>query len=205
MKLLKILVAAFALMASGLALAGPVLGKDYTMLDPAQPTDTKKIEVREFFFYGCSHCYRLHPLLSAWEKTMPKDVETVFVPAVFRDSWEPMARAYYALDSMGKEPQLRDALYKAWNEDNIQLFEEGQVRDFVSAHGVDGAKFSSAYNSFSVQSDVNRAKQMIRSYAIDGTPTLVVDGKYKISGLQPEDTIRALKQVIEMARKEHKK
>lgn len=205
MKLMKIFVAAVALMISGSVLARAQLGKDYTMIDPPQPTETKKIEVREFFFYGCIHCFHLNPLLSAWEKTMPKDVQTVYVPAIFRDSWEPMARTYYALESLGQDHQLREPLYKAWNEDNNQLFEEGPIRDFVSSHGVDGAKFSAAYNSFAIQSKVVRAKQMIRSYAIDGTPTLVVDGKYKISGLQPEDTIRVLKEVIEMARKEHKK
>ena len=173
-------------------------------LSRPQPTETSKIEVREFFFYGCSHCYHLHPLLSAWETTMPKDVEMFYVPAIFRDSWEPMARTYYALQSMGMDHKLRDPLYKAWNEDNNMLFEEAQIRDFVASHGVDGAKFSAAYNSFAVQSKVVRSKQMIRSYEVDGTPTLVVDGKYKISGLQPADTIRMLKDVIDMARKEHK-
>jgi thiol:disulfide interchange protein DsbA len=173
-------------------------------LNPPQPTDSKKIEVLEFFFYGCSHCFHLHPLLSTWEKTMPKDVELTFVPTIFRDSWEPMARTFYALESLGQQQQLHDALYKTWNVDNNQLLEEEKIRDFVSSHGVDGAKFSAAYNSFSMQSKVARAKQMIRSYSINGTPTLVVDGKYVIEGLQPEDTIRVLKEVIAIARKTHR-
>jgi thiol:disulfide interchange protein DsbA len=205
MKLLKSLVVAVALMLSGAALAGAELGKDYTLLNPPQPTEGKKIEVREFFFYGCPHCFHLHPLLSAWEKSKSRDVELVLVPTIFRDSWEPMARTFYALESMDKREQLHDALYKTWNEDNNQLIDEDKIRNFVASHGVDGAKFSSAYNSFSIQSQVTRAKQMIRSYGIDGTPTIVVDGKYVIAGLQPEATIRALKEVIAMARKEHKK
>jgi thiol:disulfide interchange protein DsbA len=204
--LIRSLVVAVALMASGTALAAEAQpGKDYTLLNPPQPTSTRKIEVLEFFFYGCSHCYHLHPLLSAWEKTMPKDVKLVFVPTVFRSSWEPMAYTYYALESMGKQKQLDDALYRAWNEDNIYLVDEDKIADFVAKHGVDRTKFTAAYNSFAMQSMVTRAKQMIRSYGINGTPTLVVDGKYMIEGMQPADTIRALKKVIVMARKTHGK
>ncbi len=201
--LIRSLVVTAALLVSGTVFADAQLGKDYSLLNPAQPTSTKKIEVLEFFFYGCSHCFHLHPLLSAWEKTMPEDVELTFVPTVFRDSWEPMAYTYYALDSMGKETALNDALYRTWNVDNNYLVDEDKIADFVAKHGVDSAKFKAAYNSFAMQSKVSRAKQMIRSYAINGTPTLVVDGKYVIEGLQPADTIRALKDVIVMARKEH--
>jgi thiol:disulfide interchange protein DsbA len=115
-----------------------------------------------------------------------------------------MANTYYALESMGKQQQLHDALYRAWNEQNMALVDEDTIADFVAKHGVDRAKFTAAYNSFAVQSKVTRAKQMIRSYGINGTPTLVVEGKYVIEGLQPEDTIRALKDVIAKARKEHR-
>lgn len=204
-KSIKSLLVAASLFISGAAFAEPVAGKDYALLNPPQPTGTKKIEVLEFFFYGCSHCYRLHPLLTAWEKNMPKDVELTFVPTIFRESWEPMARTYFALESLGQQQKLHDALYRAWNEDKIDINDEAKVSDFVAKHGVDRAKFSAAYNSFSMQSKVTRATQMIHSYGINGTPSLVVDGKYLITGLQPEDTIRALNDVIAMARKEHKR
>ena len=203
-KLIKGWLIAIALFANGAAWADAQLGKDYSLLNPAQPASTKKIEVLEFFFYGCSHCFHLHPLLSKWEKTMPKDVELTYVPTVFRDSWEPMANTFYALESMGQQQQLHDALYRAWNEENMALTDVDKIADFVAKHGVDRAKFTAAYNSFAMQSKVTRAKQMIRSYNISGTPTLVVDGKYVIEGLQPEDTIRALKEVIVMARKAHR-
>ena len=198
---IKSLLIAVILSVSGTAFAAAELGKDYKLLNPAQPTGTAKIEVLEFFFYGCSHCFHLHPQLSAWEKNMPKDVALVFVPTIFRDSWEPMARTFYALESLGQQPQLHDALYKAWNVDNDVLGDEAKILDFVAPRGVDRTKFSAAYNSFSVQSKVARAKQMIRSYGIAGTPTLIVDGKYIITGLPPEETIRVLNEVIAMARK----
>ncbi|HEU0282713.1 MAG TPA: thiol:disulfide interchange protein DsbA/DsbL [Gallionella sp.] len=201
--MIKKLIVAAVLLAGSTAFAAVEQGKDYKLLNPPQLTGTKKVEVLEFFFYGCSHCFHLHPQLSAWEKTMPKDVELIYVPTIFRDSWEPMARTFYALESLGQLHPLHDALYKAWNVDNDTLSEEAKILDFVTQRGVDRAKFSAAYNSFSMQSKVVRAKQMIRSYGITGTPTLVVDGKYLITGLQPADAIRVLNEVIVMARKEH--
>lgn len=180
-------------------------GKDYKLLNPAQPASTKKIEVLEFFFYECSHCYDLHPQLAAWEKSKPKDVEMIYVPTIFRDSTEPLARTYYALESMGKIKQLDDAIYQAIHVQNAELYDLDSISAFVAKHGVDRAKFSAAYNSFSMQSKVARAKQMIRSYGIQGTPTLVVDGKYVISGLYPADAIRVLNDVIALARKERSK
>lgn len=199
--MIKNLFVAALLSIGGTAFAAAELGRDYKLLNPPQPAGTKKIEVLEFFFYGCSHCFHLHPALSAWEKTMPKDVELTYVPTIFRDSWEPMARTFYALESLGQQHQLHDALYQAWNVNNVDLSDEAKILDFVAQRGVDRAKFSAAYNSFSMQSKVVRAKQMIRSYGINGTPTLVVDGKYLITGLQPPDAIRVLNEVIAMARK----
>ena len=202
--LFKGLLVATALFVSTTVFAEAQMGKDYTLLNPAQPISGKKIEVLEFFFYGCSHCYHLHAPLSAWEKTMPKDVELIFVPTMFRDSMEPMARTLYALESTGQREKLHEPLYRAWNVDGIDLSDEKKIADFVAKNGADRAKFSAAYNSFAIQNKVARAKQMVRSYHIEGTPTLIVDGKYVISGKQPDDTVAALKEVINLARKSHK-
>lgn len=201
---IKGLIVAFALMVSSAAFSA-VQGKDYTLLNPQQPAGAKKIEVLEFFFYECSHCYHLHPELAAWEKTMPSDVELSFVPTIFRDSTEPLARTYYALEGMGKIKQTDDLIYQAIHVKQANLYDLDSISALVASGGVDKAKFASAYNSFTVNSKVVRAKQMIRSYGIDGTPSLVVDGKYKITGLQPADTIRVLNEVIAMARKERSK
>jgi len=201
--MIRNLIVALVLMVSGAAFAAIEAGKDYNVLMPAQPTGSgAKIEVLEFFFYGCSHCFNLHPRLIEWEKDMPKDVELTYVPTIFRENMESMARTFYALETLGKLKQLHEPLYRAWNVENQQLFEEAQIADFVASKGVDRAKFLAAFNSFSMQSKVTRAKQMTRSYRITGTPTLIVNGKYSISGLQPNDSIRVLKEVIEMARKE---
>jgi thiol:disulfide interchange protein DsbA len=206
-KIVQSMLAVAALFISLAASAEAQQGKDYTLLSPAQPTSTKKIEVLEFFFYGCSHCYHLYGPLSTWEKTMPKDVELIFVPTMFRDSMEPMARAMYALESVGQRQKLDDPLYRAWNVDGTgpDLNDQAKLTDFVAKYGVDRTKFGAAYNGFTTQSKVSRAKQMVRSYKIEGTPTLIVDGKYVITGLQPSDMVRALNDVIALARKSHAK
>lgn len=199
---LKSLLVAILLLACGTAVSAAELGKEYRLLQSPQPVAGKKIEVLEFFFYGCSHCFDLHKPLTVWEKKMPKDVELIYVPTIFRDSMEPLARTLYALESLGQAHQMHDALYRAMNVEGVNLRDEASIAGYLSKKGVDRTKFSAAYNSFSMQSKVTRAKQMVRSYGISGTPTIVVDGKYLITGLYPEDAIRVLDEVIAMARKE---
>lgn len=201
MKNVSNLIVAAALLISGASLASVELDKDYKLLEPPQPVSGKQVAVQEFFFYGCSHCYNLHPKLVEWEKTMPENVKLAHVPVIFRDSMEPMARTFYALESLGQIHQLHDPLYRAWHVDNLKLSEETRILDFVSAQGVDRAKFSEAYNSQTTQDKVARAKQLSGNYKINGTPTLIVDGKYVITGLLPNDTIRVLKEVVALTHK----
>ncbi|MBI1174237.1 MAG: thioredoxin domain-containing protein [Sideroxydans sp.] len=204
MKLIKRIFLVLAMLCATQAMAEPQLGKEYKLLNPPQPTHSgNKVEVLEFFFYGCIHCFYLHPGLSAWEKKMPGDVQLTYVPTIFRDSWEPMANTYYALELMGERKRLDDALFKAWNVDNVDLSDESRIAAFLSQHGVDSKKFGELYNSFTVETKVLRSKQMVQSYRIMGTPTLIVDGKYVIEGLEPDETIRVLDAVVERARKEH--
>ena len=96
----------------------PVVGRDYTLLSPAQPTDSgKKVEVIEFFWYGCPHCYHLEPSLKAWLKRKPADVEFRPVPGTFgAPTWEPLTRTYYALDAMGLAAKYHDAIFTAIHE-----------------------------------------------------------------------------------------
>lgn len=190
-----------ALLISGAAYSGVQQGRDFNVLSTPQPTSGNKIEVLEFFFYGCGHCYHLHSSLVEWKKKIPKDVELTYVPAIFRESMKPMAQTFYALESMGKLGQLHDPLYRAWNVDGVKLFDLEQIADFVATKGVDHTKFKAAYKSFSMDGKVTRAEQMTRSYTISGTPTLIVAGKYVITGLQPDETIRVLNEVIALARK----
>ncbi len=204
MKLFRNIFVMLVLLGAAQAFAAVTAGKDYKVLNPAQPVSGNKIEVVEFFFYECPHCYHLHGPLSAWEKKMPKDVELKFVPVIFRDSMEPMARTYYALEALGQQARLHNDLFEAWHVYHVDLSDEAKITDFVAKHGVDRAKFAAAYNSFSIGSKLRRSEQMVESFGVRGTPTLAVDGKYTISDLQPEDAIRVLNEVIEIARKERR-
>ena len=206
MRFFRKIFSVLALLCASYAHAGVVAGVDYKVLNPPQPISSgKKIEVLEFFFYGCSHCYHLHPYLVAWEKKMPKDVELQYVPVVFNEGWEPMAHTFYTLQSLGQLNQLHDALFVAWNVSNIDLSDEAKIAEFVSRNGVDRGKFEADYDSFSVDSKIARSNQLVQNYGIRGTPTIAVDGKYIITGLMPEETIRVLEEVVKIARKDRSK
>lgn len=203
MKFLKYLLPVLFMLFSTPTLAGLTEGKDYKVIVNPQPTNSgNKIEVLEFFFYGCSHCFHLHPELTAWEKKMPKDVDLVLVPTIFNPNWEPMAYTYYALEALGKNHDLHNALYDAWNVKNMLLTDENTIADFLAKHGVDRQQFGAAYHSFGVQSKIIRSKQMTQTFAIRGTPTLIVDGKYAITGLLPVDAVKVLTQLVDKVRKE---
>jgi thiol:disulfide interchange protein DsbA len=206
MILMRKLIVALLMMCAVQVHAEVMAGRDYQVLKPTQPTSSgSKVEVLEFFFYGCSHCFHLHGPLSSWEKTMPKDVDLQYVPVIFRDSWEPMARTFYALEAMGMRERVHNDLFEAWNVFGTDLSDQEKISAFVAKRGVDRSKFDAAYNSFSLAGKVARSNQLVRSYGIRGTPTIAVDGKYIITGLEPADTIRVLNEVIKIARKERSK
>ena len=179
-------------------------GQGYSLVNPPQPTSSgRKIEVIEFFYYGCPHCYHLQKYLDPWLKKLPKDVEFRYVPTIFNDEWGKLAKTYYALDVMGLEPGIHGAVYDAVQVQNIDLGNEATLLDWASRRGIDRSKLSAAYASFTTQLDVNKSMQMTRSYGIMGTPSLVVDGKYLTS---PEltrslpGTIAELDKLIALAR-----
>lgn len=199
MKLIRTVFAVLTILLATNAYAAP----NYSLLIPPQPTHSgKKIEVLEFFFYGCIHCYHLHPYLNKWEKTMPRDVSLDFVPVHFNPSWQPMAYTYYALKAMGQQKRLDDKLYDALNQQRLPLYDMNAIADFVAKNGVNRSKFIKYYKSFTIQNEVDNSGQMTTAYQIEGTPTIVVEGKYVISGLEPQEMIVALNQVIKKVRRE---
>lgn len=187
-------------------LTGLVEGRDYTVLHNPQLTESgKKIEVLEFFWYGCPHCSDLHPHLKAWLKKMPKDVSFRYVPAIFRANWVPGAKTFYALDALGVKDKLHDKVYDAIHLDNLDLTNEEVLFGWVAKQGVDRKKFIDAYSSFSVQNQASRSAQMSKDYALSGVPALVVDGKYLTSGKMggtAQETLKILDELIVKVRKE---
>jgi thiol:disulfide interchange protein DsbA len=164
------------------AATAPVKDKEYSIIEPAQPPleplGGKKVEVIEFFYYGCPHCYNLQPALKAWLKTAPSDVEFRRQPTVFRESWIPLTRAYYALEAIGVLEKFHDDVFDTVQKQNVNLGNRQLLLDWAGRRGIDGKKLAEAYDSFSVQTKAQKAVQMTRAYGITGTPSVVVGGRY---------------------------
>ena len=153
-------------------------GKEYAVLPQTQPTDAKgKIEVTEFFWYGCPHCYEFEPTLNAWLKTLPKDVAFRRVPADF-GRWTGGAKLFYALEALGEEDRVHKDLFDAVHRDRLDFNNQAAVGEWLAKKGIDRKKFDEAYNSFSVQSNVSRAQHLTRTHALTGVPAVIVGGKY---------------------------
>jgi protein dithiol oxidoreductase (disulfide-forming) len=157
-------------------------GTDYQLLSPAQSTiNPGKIVVTEFFSYECSHCFMFYPVVTAWANKLPKDVVFDRVPvSLGRAAWQPISQAFYALQAIDKLDQLDRAIFNAIHVQNVKLFDEASITAFVAKQGVNAADFTAAYNSFSAKSNVLRAEQSMKAYRVQGTPALVVDGKYVV-------------------------
>lgn len=186
-------------------------GKDYRVLNPSQPTNQpNKVVVTEFFAYTCPHCFHFEPLLNAWIKKLPKGVVMERVPVIFSPSWEPMARAYYALKAMGALKKLHDKVFNAIHVQNQRLMDPNTFFDWGAGKGLDRAKLKAIYQSFTVDADIARAKEMARNYGIQGVPTLAIDGKYvtsaEITGSH-ERTLQVATELVhkELALKHHKR
>lgn len=181
-------------------------GKDYTRLNNPQPTRSgEKIEVLEFFWYGCPHCYQLHPHVKTWLKNIPEDVVFHYQPTIFRANWIPAAKLFYAMEAIDATDKLHDKTYDAIHRDKININNEPELFSWVEKQGVDRKKFIQAYQSFGIQNQVARSTQMTRQYQLTGVPALVINGKYLTSGKMggtPEDTIKVLNKLIDKVRQE---
>ena len=164
--------------------AGPEAfeGHEYARLKNPQPVATgSKVEVLEFFWYRCPHCFQLEPGLNAWLKTLPRDAQVRRVPAVFRDDWMPGAKLYYTLEQMNLLDRLHHKVFDAYHVENINLNDPAVLGGWIAKQGVDRKKFEGIYNSFSTQSKATQGAQLATAYAISGVPAFIIDGKYTTS------------------------
>ena len=151
-------------------------------INPPIATDGKgKIEVVEFFWYECPHCYALEPYLEKWVKQLPGDVEFRRVPAMFNERWIISARVYYALEAMGLLDKLHRPLLDAIHKDRLRITDEAQLTAWLKAQGVDVAKFSATLKSFAVEGRLKRAQSIVQGSRIDGVPALMVNGQYIVA------------------------
>lgn len=159
-----------------------VEGKNYARLKVPQPVESgKKIEVIEFFSYGCPHCAELEPHLDAWLAKLPPDVSFRRVPVMFQQRWVPLAKIYYTLDALGTEAKLSPDVFKAIHGSNISLWDNDKFYDWAATKGLDRKKVEEVFTSFAVDGKMKRAMQLAQQYNIQSVPTVVVDGKFVTS------------------------
>jgi thiol:disulfide interchange protein DsbA len=172
-----------ALGLAAVATPGALAQQPYTVLTPPIQTDAPsgKIEVVEFFWYECPHCYELEPVLEKWIAKLPADVEFRRVPATFNERWNISARVFYTLEAMGLLGKLHKPLFDAIHRDRLRVTDERQLADWLQRQGVDMAKFQSTYKSFAVESKLKRTQQLVGASKIDGVPALLINGRYLIA------------------------
>lgn len=165
--------------------ATPAVAEEgWDTIDPPIPSTAPegKVEVVEFFWYGCPHCFSMEPQLQAWLKTKPDNVEFRRIPSPLNPSWTVHAQFFYAAEALGLLDQLHEPLFKAIHEEKRKLFDKNSLIDFAVEHGVDRQKFSDAWNSFGVYVKVQQASALGKRYAVDGVPAIGIAGRYKTSG-----------------------
>ncbi|RCS57094.1 thiol:disulfide interchange protein DsbA/DsbL [Parvibium lacunae] len=184
-------------------------GYDYLVVKPAQPTDAAgKIEVVEFFWYGCPHCFDFDPQLEAWLKKLPADVAFRRIHVAFRDDFVPHQRLFYTLEALGKLPELHKKAFEAFHVQRLPMNNADQIAQWASQQGLDKKTFLDMYNSFSINSKCAAAKQASDNWKIRGVPTLGIQGKYltsaSIAGGRHERALEVASQLIDDIRKKRK-
>jgi protein dithiol oxidoreductase (disulfide-forming) len=184
-----------------------VEGEDWRAITPPQPGDVPgKIEVLEFFSYGCPHCGSLNPLVKQWESTLREDVVLRRVPVTFgRQAWANLARLFYALDSLDELERLDQSIFTALHEQRAKLYTEPAILEWLADKEIDTQRFKDAFNSFDVQTKVGRSDYLAGRYQIDAVPTIVVAGRYAVLGQKAKglpDLLAIADQLIDRARNE---
>jgi thiol:disulfide interchange protein DsbA len=182
-------------------------GKFFNTLTTAQGTSSSpgKIEVAEVFWYGCSHCYALEPLLGDWVKKLPADVSFVRIPVVWNPVNETHARIYYTAEALGKLDQISPAMFRSIHVENRPITDEKDIQLLFEQNGVSAADFNKAFRSFSVDSQIKRAKDLTVRYHVRGVPLIVVDGKYTTDGPEihsHQDMLAVTEELIQRERQQ---
>lgn len=184
-------------------------GKQFLRLKNAQTVESgNKIEVIEFFSYGCIHCYHFEEFIGAWAKKVPADVSFKRIPVAFQPAWANLGKVFYTLEALGRE-DLSLKVFQSIHDANARLHEEKVFFEWAGNNGLDVAKVKEMWGSFAVNSKMNRAKTLAQNYQVDSTPMVFVDGKFRPlfgpSAVDFKDTAAALDFLVAKARTERKK
>lgn len=159
-------------------------GEHYQRLPiPVETRDPEQVEVVEVFSYGCIHCMSFQPFVDAWRENVPEHVDFYRMPATFNQSWEALAQLYYTVEALGVTEQVHDAIFRAIHNDGVNLTDPDLMAGLVEREaGVEPEQFHKVYRSFSVRSRVQQAHARGQAYRLTGTPTMIVDGTFRIDG-----------------------
>jgi len=170
-----------------------VAGVHYDVITPATWTaDSSKIEVAEFFWYGCGHCYAFEPVIQQWKKSMADDVSFRGVPAIWRKGMDLHAKAFYTAEALGVLDKMHPIVFQAMNVDRKRLGSKAEIEDLFTANGIDAEEFGKTFDSFGIDSQVRKAQAQGVSAGLTGTPALMVNGKYYIDSRKAGGQARML-------------
>lgn len=169
----------------------------------AQPVETgDRIEVIEFFWYGCPYCNELQPALADWIKRKPPDVALRRIPAVLRESWAPHARIYYTLELLGEVERLHLKVYEGYHVEKLHMSLPDVMEQWAVRNGIERRKWLDAYHASEVDEKVARAAALARQYEVRGTPSVIVDGRYLTSSSMTtvRGVVPAIEDLVQLAR-----
>jgi len=196
---------AFALLACA-ASAQIQSGREFQLIEPQRPVAADgRIEVIEFFYYGCPVCYETQPFLSRWVSAAPEYVAIRRVPALSTEAWEPFAKLFYTLETLGQVGRLHRPVYDHFHFENVKLNDEKIMADWVARNGIERQKFVEVYGSSGVAAKVAQARELLKAYDVRGVPTFIVDGKFLTSARLAggtEQVIRVVDHLVKLAREE---
>lgn len=181
-RVLVLLAASFFGVGSAAA-QGLVEGQNYLRLKNPQVVESgKNIEVLYFFSYGCPHCRDFDPELQPWLKQLPSDIDFKRVPVDFgREQWANLGKALYTLEALGAEKTMTSDVFVAVHDKKLPLWDEKAFFDWAASKGLDRKKVEDTFRSFGVNSKMNRAKQLAKSYNVQSVPVVFIDGKFQLS------------------------
>lgn len=179
-------------------------GKTYFLIDPAQPTASgDKVEVLEVFSYACIHCSHFQPYADETKSKLPDYAEYSYMPAIFNEQWEAYARAFYTAQSLDLLAKTHQAMFDAVHRDHRPFRSFSDIAIFYGEHGADVEKFKQAATSFEIESKLARARSMVPKYGVDGTPSIIIDGKYRITAASAGGFPQAVSLIDTLVKKAH--
>jgi thiol:disulfide interchange protein DsbA len=191
---------------TGAAAAQIQPGREFQRIEPQRPSAAdSRIEVIEFFYYGCPVCYETEPFLSRWLSTAPEYVAIHRVPALSTEAWEPFAKLFYTLEKLGQLARLHWPVYDNFHFENLKLNDEKIMVDWAVRNGIDRQKFLETYGSPEVAAKVTQARELLKAYDVRGVPTFIVDGKFLTSARLAggtEQVIQVVDHLVRLAREE---